>query len=70
MPCLKTWGDERPLSSVCSGALLLGCAGYLRDKAASRRRSTSASISWRSSGGVDARRKIAAQMEYRGYSAV
>jgi cyclohexyl-isocyanide hydratase len=31
---LKTWGDERPLASVCSGALLLGCAGYLRDKRA------------------------------------
>jgi cyclohexyl-isocyanide hydratase len=37
---LKTWGDERPLASVCSGALLLGRA----------------------------RVKIAAQMEYRGYS--
>jgi cyclohexyl-isocyanide hydratase len=31
---LKTWGDERPLASVCSGALLLGRAGYLRDKRA------------------------------------
>ena len=31
---LKTWGDERPLASVCSGALLLGCADYLRDKRA------------------------------------
>ena len=31
---LKTWGDERPLASVCSGALLLGRAGFLRDKRA------------------------------------
>jgi transcriptional regulator GlxA family with amidase domain len=31
---LKTWGDERPLASVCSGSLLLGSAGYLRDKRA------------------------------------
>ena len=31
---LKTWGDERPLASVCSGALLLGRAGYLKDKRA------------------------------------
>ena len=31
---LQTWGDERPLASVCSGALLLGRAGYLRDKRA------------------------------------
>jgi transcriptional regulator GlxA family with amidase domain len=28
---LKTWGDERPLASVCSGSLLLGAAGYLKD---------------------------------------
>lgn len=28
---LKTWGPERPLASVCTGALLLGQAGYLRD---------------------------------------
>ena len=28
---LKTWGPERPLASVCTGALLLGKAGYLRD---------------------------------------
>ena len=26
---LKTWGAERPLASVCTGALLLGAAGYL-----------------------------------------
>ena len=31
---LKTWGDERPLASVCTGALLLGRAGFLRDKRA------------------------------------
>ena len=28
---LKTWGVERPLASVCTGALLLGRAGYLRE---------------------------------------
>lgn len=28
---LTTWGAERPLASVCTGALLLGKAGYLRD---------------------------------------
>jgi transcriptional regulator GlxA family with amidase domain len=101
---LKTWGDERPVASVCSGALLLGCAGYLRDKRAATHHQavellrplcrevvtnrrvvdegrvvTAGGVSssldlglylvekfW----GVDARRKIAAQMEYRGYSAV
>jgi cyclohexyl-isocyanide hydratase len=26
---LRTWGDQRPLASVCTGALLLGAAGYL-----------------------------------------
>ena len=26
---LKSWGDERPIASVCTGALLLGRAGYL-----------------------------------------
>src|SRR5437899_930965 len=31
---LKTWGSERPLASVCTGALLLGQAGYLRSKQA------------------------------------
>ena len=31
---LRTWGDERPLASVCTGALLLGSAGYLRGKRA------------------------------------
>ena len=28
---LRTWGAERPLASVCTGALLLGRAGYLRE---------------------------------------
>lgn len=31
---LRTWGDERPIASVCTGALLLGRAGYLRGKRA------------------------------------
>ena len=31
---LQTWGPERPLASVCSGALLLGRAGYLAGKRA------------------------------------
>jgi len=31
---LKTWGPERPLASVCTGALLLGRAGYLQGKRA------------------------------------
>ncbi len=31
---LKTWGAERPLASVCTGALLLGRAGYLAGKRA------------------------------------
>jgi transcriptional regulator GlxA family with amidase domain len=26
---LRTWGSERPLASVCTGALLIGAAGYL-----------------------------------------
>lgn len=26
---LRTWGDERPVASVCTGSLLLGKAGYL-----------------------------------------
>jgi transcriptional regulator GlxA family with amidase domain len=26
---LKSWGDQRPLASVCTGALLLGKAGFL-----------------------------------------
>lgn len=99
---LKTWGDERPLASVCSGSLLLGSAGYLRDKRATTHHQavellrplcrevvtnrrvvdegrvvTAGGVSssldlglylvekfW----GADARVKIAAQMEYRGYS--
>lgn len=28
---LATWGGERPLASVCTGALLLGAAGYLKE---------------------------------------
>jgi cyclohexyl-isocyanide hydratase len=31
---LRTWGPERPLASVCTGALLLGRAGYLKGKRA------------------------------------
>jgi transcriptional regulator GlxA family with amidase domain len=31
---LKTWGPERPIASVCTGALLLGRAGYLAGKRA------------------------------------
>src|SRR3989441_11752802 len=31
---LRTWGAERPLASVCTGALLLGRAGDLRDRRA------------------------------------
>jgi cyclohexyl-isocyanide hydratase len=31
---LRTWGAARPIASVCSGSLLLGAAGYLRDRAA------------------------------------
>ena len=27
---LRSWGDARPVASVCTGALLLGRAGYLR----------------------------------------
>jgi cyclohexyl-isocyanide hydratase len=27
---LKSWGDRRPLASVCTGSLLLGAAGHLR----------------------------------------
>jgi transcriptional regulator GlxA family with amidase domain len=28
---LRTWGERRPLASVCTGSLLLGAAGYLKD---------------------------------------
>jgi cyclohexyl-isocyanide hydratase len=31
---LRSWGPERPLASVCTGALLLGRAGYLESKRA------------------------------------
>ncbi len=31
---LKAWGPERPLASVCTGALLLGRAGYLAGRRA------------------------------------
>jgi len=31
---LRSWGAERPLASVCTGALLLGRAGYLMGKRA------------------------------------
>ncbi len=31
---LRTWGTERPVASVCTGALLLGAAGYLKGKRA------------------------------------
>ncbi|MBI2156181.1 MAG: DJ-1/PfpI family protein [Candidatus Rokubacteria bacterium] len=101
---LKTWGAERPLASVCTGALLLGRAGYLRGRRATThhrayellrplcrevvtdrrivdegRVVTAGGVAssldlglylvekfW----GADARARIAAQMEYRGYSAV
>ncbi|MBI2492361.1 MAG: DJ-1/PfpI family protein [Candidatus Rokubacteria bacterium] len=101
---LKTWGAERPLASVCTGALLLGRAGYLRGRRATThhrayellrplcrevvtdrrivdegRVVTAGGVAssldlglylvekfW----GADARVKIAAQMEYRGYSAI
>jgi cyclohexyl-isocyanide hydratase len=101
---LKTWGPARPLASVCTGALLLGRAGYLRGRRATThhrayellrplcrevvtdrrvvdegRVVTAGGVAssldlglylvekfW----GTDARVKIAAQMEYRGYSAV
>lgn len=99
---MASGGTERPLASVCSGALLLGQAGYLRDKRATTNHRTldllrplcrevvtdrrvvdegtivtaggvSSSLDlglylvekfW----GGEARVKIAAQMEYRGYS--
>ncbi len=31
---LKTWGTQRPVASVCTGALLLGRAGYLAGRRA------------------------------------
>jgi transcriptional regulator GlxA family with amidase domain len=99
---LRTWGEDRPLASVCSGALLLGRAGYLHGLPATThhrayedlrpycaqviadkrivdagRVVTAAGVTssidlglylverfW----GQSAREKIAAQIEYRGYS--
>jgi cyclohexyl-isocyanide hydratase len=101
---LRSWGAARPLASVCTGALLLGRAGYLRDlRATTHHRAfdllrplcrevvtdrrivdegrvvTAGGVAssldlglylvekfW----GAPAREKIAAQMEYRGYSPV
>jgi len=101
---LRTWGPDRPLASVCTGALLLGQAGYLQGlRATTHHRAleslrplcrevvsdrrvvdegrvvTAGGVSssldlglylvekhW----GADARKTIAAQMEYRGYSPV
>jgi cyclohexyl-isocyanide hydratase len=101
---LRTWGRERPLVSVCTGALLLGRAGYLaglratthhraldllkplcREVVGDRRIVDEGRIV--TAGGVAAaldlglylvekfwgaaaRERIAAQMEYRGYSPV
>ncbi len=31
---LRSWGNERPVASVCTGALLLGAAGYLTGRRA------------------------------------
>lgn len=39
MSWLASWGDERPIASVCSGALLLGEAGFLRGLPATTHRS-------------------------------
>ncbi|MBI4628176.1 MAG: DJ-1/PfpI family protein [Candidatus Rokubacteria bacterium] len=100
---LRTWGTTRPVASVCTGALLLGRAGYLRGKRAtthhraldllrplcrevvSDRRIVDEGQVVTAGGvasaldlglylverfwGADARVKIAAQMEYRAYSA-
>jgi cyclohexyl-isocyanide hydratase len=99
---LRTWGDARPAASVCTGALLLGAAGFLthlratthhraldllrplcREVVADRRVVDEGRIV--TAGGVassldlglylvekywgaDARRRIAAQMEYRAYA--
>ncbi|HEV8642841.1 MAG TPA: DJ-1/PfpI family protein [Methylomirabilota bacterium] len=101
---LKSWGTERPLASVCTGALLLGKAGYLAGRRAtthhraydllrpycrevvSDRRIVDEGQVVTAGGvasaldlglylverfwGTSAREEIAAQMEYRGYSAV
>jgi cyclohexyl-isocyanide hydratase len=101
---LRSWGSRRPLASVCTGALLLGQAGYLAGKRATTHHNaydalrplcrevvtdrrvvdegrvvTAGGVSssldlglylveryW----GADARKTIAGQMAYRGYSAV
>ncbi|OLC13324.1 MAG: hypothetical protein AUH29_13490 [Candidatus Rokubacteria bacterium 13_1_40CM_69_27] len=101
---LKSWGPRRPLASVCTGALLLGKAGYLagrratthhraydllrpycREVVTDRRIVDEGQVV--TAGGVAsaldlglylverfwgaaAREEIAAQMEYRAYSAV
>jgi cyclohexyl-isocyanide hydratase len=100
---LRTWGTERPLASVCTGALLLGAAGHLAGRRATTHHGafdllrplcrevvtdrrivdegpvvTAGGVAsaldlglylverhW----GAAARERIAAQMEYRGYSA-
>ena len=31
---LRTWGSTRPIASVCTGALLIGAAGYLQGRRA------------------------------------
>ena len=101
---LRTWGDVRPLASVCTGSLLLGAAGYLRGlRATTHHRALDALrplcrevVSDQrivdegrvvTAGGVASsldlglylvekwwgaapREKIAAQMEYRAYTAV
>ena len=35
---LKSWGRDRPIASVCTGALLLGRAGYLEGRRATTHR--------------------------------
>jgi transcriptional regulator GlxA family with amidase domain len=100
---LRTWGAERPVVSVCTGALLLGRAGYLAGKRATTHHNAYDALRpfcrevvtdrrivdegrVVTAGGVassldlglylvekywsaDARKTIAAQMAYRGYSA-
>jgi transcriptional regulator GlxA family with amidase domain len=101
---LRGWGDERPLASVCTGALLLGASGHLEGRRATTHHTafdllapycrevlkdrrivrdgyvvTAGGVTssldlglylverfW----GAGARQWIAAQMEYRAYSAV
>lgn len=101
---LRTWGHDRPVASVCTGALLLGSAGYLAGRRATThhaaldllRPSCAEVVADRrivdegmviTAGGVAssldlglylverfwgsaARERIAAQMAYRGYTAV